>query len=78
MEGDKGDPDLAPELRVTETANRGTCPACPTLVAPVQKQPREWTAAAMQGWCDPRALYHLVHHSWRALGAASGPETCVT
>lgn len=52
MEGEKGEPDPAPELRVTETANRGMCPACPMLVAPVQKQPRDWTAAAMQGWGD--------------------------
>lgn len=52
MEGDKGEPDPVPELCVTETANRGMCPAYPMLVAPVQKQPRDCTAAAMQGWGD--------------------------
>lgn len=69
----------APELPFAGmTTERGVLSACPGRLQPVQSQPREWTAAAMQGWRDRRPLRRLADRggsrSGKTLGAAPGRQ----
>lgn len=69
----------APELPFAGmTTERGVLSARPGRLQPVQSQPREWTAAAMQGWRDRRPLRRLADRggsrSGKTLGAAPGRQ----